>query len=91
MTWLLVQALLLHAWAFQPEARPRPVPRIPPPDIQRGEQVMVTVLSGAVRLKFEAQAESTARIGESVIVRNPENGRRFIARVEEKGKVLVKK
>jgi hypothetical protein len=66
-------------------------PRIPPPEVQRGERVAVTVLCGAVQVKFDAETESSAHIGETVIVRNPENGRRFIARVEEAGKVVVKK
>ena len=89
--FVALAAMALQASAFEEEAGPRRPPRVPPPDVRRGDQVLVTVVSGAVRLKFEAQAESTAHIGESVIVLNPENGRRFIARVEDKGKVLVKK
>ncbi|HLH42393.1 MAG TPA: flagella basal body P-ring formation protein FlgA [Bryobacteraceae bacterium] len=68
-----------------------PKTRVSPPAVLRGDKVQVTVWSGAVLLRFDAQAESTARPGETVIVRNPENGRRFVARVEEKGKVFVKK
>jgi flagella basal body P-ring formation protein FlgA len=64
---------------------------VAPPAVLRGDKVQVTVWSGAVLLRFDAQAESTARPGETVIVRNPENGRRFVARVEEKGKVFIKK
>jgi len=64
---------------------------LPPPEVQRGEKVLVTVLSGAVQLKFDAETESAGHIGETIIVKNPENGRRFVARVEEKGKVVVKK
>ena len=71
--------------------RANPSSRLSAPEVQRGEKVQVTVWSGAVLLSFEAQAESTARIGETVILRNPENGRRFVARVEEKGKVSIKK
>ena len=66
-------------------------PGVAPPAVLRGDKVQVTVWSGAVLLRFDAQAESTARPGETVIVRNPENGRRFVARVEEKGKVFIKK
>ena len=66
-------------------------PGVTPPAVLRGDKVQVTVWSGAVLLRFDAQAESTARPGETVIVRNPENGRRFVARVEEKGKVFIKK
>ena len=66
-------------------------PRILPPEVRRGDRVAVTVWCGAVRLKFEAETESSGHIGETVIVRNPENGRRFVARVEQEGKVLVQK
>jgi ABC-type sulfate transport system substrate-binding protein len=84
--------------AFQADepARPaakaaRTVVRVAPPDIRRGDTVAVRVVSGDVLLTFEAEAVSAAHIGESVIVLNPENGRRFVARVEDKGKVIVKK
>lgn len=65
--------------------------KLTPPDVLRGDRVSVTVMSGAVQLKFDAETESTGHIGETVIVKNPENGRRFVARVEDKGKVVVKK
>ena len=65
--------------------------RLPPPEVQRGERVSVTVSCGTIQLKFNAETESSGHIGESVIVRNPENGRRFVARVEQKGRVTVKK
>jgi len=65
--------------------------KLPPPDVQRGDKVAVIVVSGAIQLKFDAETESAGHIGETVIVKNPENGRRFVARVEEKGKVVVKK
>ena len=64
---------------------------IPPVAVHRGDRVTVTVVSGDVLLKFESEAESAGRLGETVIVRNPENGNRFTARVEEEGKVSVKK
>jgi len=78
------------AIATSPSTGRRPSP-IPPPDIQRGERVGVTVSCGAVQLKFDAETESAGHIGETVIVRNPETGRRFVARVEQKGQVTVKK
>jgi flagella basal body P-ring formation protein FlgA len=62
-----------------------------PPDVARGDKVRVRVTCGGVLLQFDADAESQGHIGDNVIVRNPENGRRFVARIEEKGKVLVKK
>lgn len=77
--------------ADDPPRPVRAVPRVPPPDVKRGDKVAVTVTSGGVVLTFEAEMESTGHIGESVIVLNPENGKRFVARVEDKGKVAVKK
>jgi len=65
--------------------------RVPPPDVKRGDKVAVTVMSGAVHLTFEAETESAGHVGETVIVKNPENGRRFVAKVEAEGKVVVKK
>ena len=62
-----------------------------PHEVERGDRINVEVSRGAVVLAFEAIAESTGRAGESIIVRNPANGRRFQARVQEKGKVSVKK
>jgi len=59
--------------------------------VQRGEKVAVTVTSGGVQLKFESAAESSGRLGETVMIRNPESGGRFAAVVEAPGKVTVKK
>jgi flagella basal body P-ring formation protein FlgA len=62
-----------------------------PREIERGDNVTVEVSSGDARLSFDAVAESNGRAGESVLIRNPENGHHFQARVESKGKVSVKK
>ncbi len=62
-----------------------------PRDIERGDKVAVEVVSGEAHLLFDAIAESPGRLGESVLIKNPENGRRFQARVESKGKVLITK
>ncbi len=59
--------------------------------VKRGEKVSVIVSSGGVTLKFESEAESSGRPGDTVIVRNPENGGYFAARVEDQGKVVVNK
>jgi flagella basal body P-ring formation protein FlgA len=102
MNWTPILFLAAGVWAFQaafqehdaghPAAKPvRTLVRVAPPDIRRGDKVAVRVISGGVLLTFEAEAVSAAHIGESIIVLNPENGRRFIARVEDKGKVIVKK
>jgi flagella basal body P-ring formation protein FlgA len=80
-------------WGFQASAPVRAAGplRPPPPDVQHGDKVEVTVSVGHVVLSFEAVAESSGHTGETVIVRNPENGRRFVARVQEAGKVGIRK
>lgn len=59
--------------------------------VERGDTVRVEVRSGGVVLAFDAAAESSGRAGDAVIVKNPQNGRRFQARVEGKGKVSITK
>jgi hypothetical protein len=61
------------------------------PDVQRGDQVHAEVRSGGVLLTFDATAESSAHVGEGVVVRNPANGQRFRAIVEARGKVTVQR
>jgi flagella basal body P-ring formation protein FlgA len=85
MAWLLVQRAI-HAG--------EPVYAsmlVAPREVERGDKVAVEVSSGAAMLAFEATAESSGRTGDSIVVRNPENGRLFSAKVEAKGKVSVKK
>jgi flagella basal body P-ring formation protein FlgA len=60
-----------------------------PNEVARGDKVDVTVESGGAHLSFAARAETSAGIGGRVLVKNPENGKRFAARVESKGKVVV--
>src|SRR5258708_22167187 len=62
-----------------------------PPEVKRGDSVLVEVAIGAARLSFQAPAESSGHISEMIVVRNPENGKLFRARVEAVGKVSVKK
>jgi flagella basal body P-ring formation protein FlgA len=69
----------------------RPQLLIDPPQVERGDKVDVQVQSGDAHLEFEAEAESPGHIGDLVFLRNPENGRRFQARVEGKGKVAIRK
>jgi len=58
--------------------------------VERGDKVTVEVTSGAAVLVFEALAESSGRAGESILVRNPENGHYFRVRVDARGKVSIK-
>src|SRR5271170_7752409 len=54
-----------------------------PPADKRGDKVAVSVTTGSVLLTFESEAESSGRVGDTVIVRNPANGNRFVAQVQE--------
>jgi flagella basal body P-ring formation protein FlgA len=58
-------------------------------DVRLGEIVEVDVLSGKAHLKFEARAEASGKIGQTVAVRNPTSTKRFQAKIEAKGKVSV--
>lgn len=60
-------------------------------EVERGERVAVEVSSGGAWLTFEAEAASSGRDGESVVVKNPENGRLFSAKVKGKGKVVIQR
>ena len=60
-------------------------------EVEHGDRVAVEVTSGAARLAFEAVAESAGHAGESILIRNPENGHIFQAQVLEEGKVFIHK
>lgn len=62
-----------------------------PCEVERGDVVRVEVSSGGAHLEFDAVAQSAARAGESIMVKNPENSGYFRARVDAKGKVSVTK
>jgi flagella basal body P-ring formation protein FlgA len=61
------------------------------PQVARGDRVTVEVSRGGALLAFDAEAETSGRVGDVVFLRNPESGRRFEARVEAKGKVAIRK
>jgi len=60
-----------------------------PPVIRRGDAIKVEVRSGAARLVFDAVAQTEARDGEIVELRNPESGRTFRARAAESGRAVI--
>jgi flagella basal body P-ring formation protein FlgA len=60
-------------------------------EVERGDKVEAQVSAGAAVITLEATAESPGRTGESILLRNPESGRFFRARVDGKGKVSVEK
>lgn len=64
---------------------------VAPREVERGDTVAVEVSSGAAHLSFDAVSQSSGRAGELILVKNPENGRYFQARVEGKDRVSVTK
>ena len=62
-----------------------------PKEVMRGDTVRVEVVMGGARLEFEAQAEASGAIGDTIAVLNPVSKKRFPARVDGKGKVSVTK
>jgi flagella basal body P-ring formation protein FlgA len=62
-----------------------------PLDVSRGDTVHVEVRSGSAVLQFEGQAETGGSAGQNISVLNPSSKKRFLARVEGKGKVTVGK
>jgi flagella basal body P-ring formation protein FlgA len=58
-------------------------------DVERGDRVSVEVQMGNAILDFQATAESSGRAGELIMVKNPDNGRSFRAKIQDKGHVLV--
>jgi flagella basal body P-ring formation protein FlgA len=76
---------------FAPGAVIKPQLLIEPPQVERGDLVSVQVASGGALLQFDGEAESPGHVGDLVFVRNPENGHRFQAKVEGKGKVAIRK
>ncbi|HMC61453.1 MAG TPA: flagellar basal body P-ring formation chaperone FlgA [Candidatus Solibacter sp.] len=61
-----------------------------PNEVERGQTVLVEVQSGGAVLKMEAKAESAGRRGDTVSVRNADSGKVFRAKIEGKGRVVVK-
>jgi flagella basal body P-ring formation protein FlgA len=59
------------------------------PAVRRGDPVTVEVQSGMARVRFQAIADSAARDGDMVELRNPANGKTFKARLGPGAKALV--
>jgi flagella basal body P-ring formation protein FlgA len=59
--------------------------------VLRGETVRVEAVRGGARLELECVAEASGAIGDTIPIRNPVSQRRFPARVESKGRVVVTK
>lgn len=57
--------------------------------VERGDLVQVTVQTERTRIEAQAIAEESGASGSLISVRNAKSGRKFRAKVQEKGKVLV--
>jgi|HubBroStandDraft_6_1064221.scaffolds.fasta_scaffold15164_3 flagella basal body P-ring formation protein FlgA len=57
--------------------------------VQRGEHVDVTVISGAAHVEMEAVAETSGKQGDVVTLTNPRSGKSFQARIEGKDRALI--
>jgi flagella basal body P-ring formation protein FlgA len=62
---------------------------IEPFQVQRGDLVDVTAISGATQLHLAAVAETSGRQGDIISLKNPRSGKFFRARIEGKDKALV--
>ena len=61
-----------------------------PKEVNKGDQVHVSVVDGAASLSLSAIAGSSGKKGDTILIHNPATGRNFRAVVEEKGQVIVR-
>jgi flagella basal body P-ring formation protein FlgA len=61
----------------------------PPKDVDRGDTVEVVVNGAGALIRTAGIAEESGNRGAMIVVRNATSGRKFRARVEDKGKVSV--
>jgi flagellar basal body P-ring formation protein FlgA len=61
-----------------------------PKEVNKGDQVHVSVVDGAASLSLSAVAGSSGKKGDTILIHNPATGRNFRAVVEEKGQVIVR-
>jgi flagella basal body P-ring formation protein FlgA len=59
------------------------------PNVRKGDSVTVEVQSGPAHIRFDAVAESAARNGDMVELRNPSTGKTFKARLDAGRKALI--
>jgi flagella basal body P-ring formation protein FlgA len=60
-----------------------------PPEVERGQIIEVEAAFPKVRFRLHARAESPGRIGEQIVVRNAESGRKFRVKVTAPGKAVM--
>ncbi len=51
-------------------------------EVTAGETILISVRSGSAQLSFESRAETGGSAGELILLKNPDSGQRFRARVE---------
>ena len=61
----------------------------PAKDVNKGDSVEVIVSDKNLRFRAEGLAETSGRRGETILVRNTASGKKFHARVEALGRVIV--
>ena len=57
--------------------------------VEKGDTVNVTVVSGAAQLELDALAETSGRQGDVISLRNSKSGKSFRARIDGKGRAIV--
>jgi flagella basal body P-ring formation protein FlgA len=60
-----------------------------PPEVQRGERVLVAVTAGRAAVGVEAQADTTARRGQMVVLTNLASGKKFKATVTGRARAAI--
>lgn len=60
------------------------------PEIQAGDAVDVDVRHGNAQLRLSAKALTSGEVGKTVLLRNPSSGKAFSAKVEGKGRAIVR-
>lgn len=58
-------------------------------DVRQGDIVEVEVQDGGAHLTLQARAEASGAVGDAIFVRNPDSGKRFVARVRGIDRVSV--
>lgn len=59
-------------------------------EVESGDTVRVESASGLAQIHFDARAQTAGRNGDTILIQNPGNGRRFRALVTGKGQVEAK-
>jgi len=60
-----------------------------PPEVQRGERVLVAVAAGRAAIGVEAQADTSARKGQTVVLTNLSSGKKFKATVTGRARAVI--